>query len=145
MFGENFKNMSPKEVIRCLEEIDKKRIKFIEDNSDILHKKIYSENSDIDLLNEVGKYASSKYYDVVYFKTKEIPMFGEEFKIVDLHYIHIYNKEGCLCISIFCDNEGGTMSSMYRSHYELYDTDTVKIYFKNEENALLNKVKELIN
>ena len=109
--------------------------KFMEENSDVLAKEIFQEKSEIEIFNKIGEFAINKNYNVVFFKVKAINSFGEELKLADIHYIHIYKNEE-LKISIFYDKEGTTLSYLGQPYYELYNGRSTKCFICGEEDKL---------
>lgn len=108
---------------------------FMNKYSDILAKEVFQEKSEIEIFNKIGELAINKNYNVVFFKAKVINSFGEELKLVDMHYIHIYKNEE-LKISIFYDREGTTLSYLGQPYYELYNGYNTKCFLYDEEDKL---------
>ena len=133
------------EILKDLKEKHRKVSEFINKNYDILNKEEVQSKSEIDLFNKIGDYAIDKNYHPVYFKSKKPSNYNEEnIRMVDVHYIHIYNDNG-LKASIYYDGEGSMLSHMGQPYYELYDLSDVKRFLKNEEDelTLFNEVKLL--
>lgn len=135
------------EMLKRLNERNRKVSEFINKNSNILNNEIIQLESEINLFNKIGDYVISKNFHPVYFKSKNISGYNsEELKIVEVHYIHIYDDNGSLKASIYYDGEGSILSLMEQPYYELYDLSDVKKFLtgKEEELLLFNEVKSLL-
>ena len=136
------------EMLKHLNEKNRKVSEFIDKNSNILNNEIIQLESEIDLFNKIGDYVISKDYHPVYFKSNKMSNYynNKELKIVDVHYIHIYDDNGSLKASIYYDGEGSMLSFMDQPYYELYNLSDIKRFLKNEEEELLlfNIVKSLL-
>lgn len=135
------------EMLKHLNEKNRKVSEFIDKNSNILNNEIIQLESEINLFNKIGDYVISKNFHPVYFKSKNISSYNsEELKIVEVHYIHIYDDNGSLKASIYYDGEGSILSLMEQPYYELYDLSDVKKFLtgKEEELLLFNEVKSLL-
>ena len=135
------------EMLKRLNERNRKVSEFINKNSNILNNEIIQLKSEVDLFNRIGDYATSKNFHPVYFKSKNISSYNsEELKIVEVHYIHIYDDNGSLKVSIYYDGEGSILSLMEQPYYELYDLSDVKRFLtgKEEELLLFNEVKSIL-
>ena len=135
------------EILKDLKEKHRKVSEFINKNYDILNKEEVQSKSEIDLFNKIGDYAIDKNYHPVYFKSKKPSNYNEEnIRIVDVHYIHIYDDNGSLKASIYYDGEGSMLSFMDQPYYELYNLSDVRKFLtgKEEELLLFNEVKSLL-
>lgn len=133
------------EILKDLKEKHRKVSEFMIKNYDTLNKEEVQSKSEVDLFNKIGDYAINKNYHPVYFKSKKLSQYEEELRIVDVHYIHIYNENG-LKVSIYYDGERSMLSHMDEPYYELYDLLDVKRFLKNKDDELLlfNSVKLLL-
>lgn len=134
------------EMLRFINERNRRTSEFIRKNSDVLNQEIVQQQSEVELFNRIGDYATSKNFHPVYFKSKNISNCNsEEPKIVEVHYIHIYNDNG-LKVSIYYDGEGSILSLMEQPYYELYDLSNVRKFLtgKEEELLLFNEVKSIL-
>jgi len=136
------------EMLKHLNEKNRKVSEFIDKNSNILNNEIIQLESEIDLFNKIGDYVISKDYHPVYFKSNKMSNYynNKELKIVDVHYIHVYDDNGLLKISIYYDGEGSMLSFMDQPYYELYNLSDVRKFLtgKEEELLLFNEVKSLL-
>jgi len=136
------------EMLKHLNEKNRKVSEFINKNSNILNNEIIQLESEIDLFNKIGDYVISKDYHPVYFKSNKMSNYynNKELKIVDVHYIHVYDDNGLLKISIYYDGEGSMLSFMDQPYYELYNLSDVRKFLtgKEEELLLFNEVKSLL-
>ena len=135
------------EMLKLINERNRKTSEFIRKNSDILNQEIVQQQSEVELFNRIGDYVTSKNFHPVYFKSKNISNYNsEELKIVEVHYIHIYDDNGSLKASIYYDGEGSILSLMEQPYYELYDLSDVRKFLtgKEEELLLFNEVKSLL-
>ena len=136
------------EMLKHLNEKNRKVSEFIDKNSNILNNEIIQLESEINLFNKIGDYVISKDYHPVYFKSNKMSNYynNKELKIVDVHYIHIYDDNGSLKASIYYDGEGSMLSFMDQPYYELYNLSDVRKFLtgKEEELLLFNEVKSLL-
>ena len=136
------------EMLKHLNEKNRKVSEFIDKNSNILNNEIIQLESEVDLFNKIGDYTISKGYHPVYFKSTKMSNYynNKELKIVDVHYIHIYDDNGSLKASIYYDGEGSMLSFMDQPYYELYNLSDVRKFLtgKEEELLLFNEVKSLL-
>jgi len=136
------------EMLKHLNEKNRKVSEFINKNSNILNNEIIQLESEVDLFNKIGDYVISKDYHPVYFKSNKMSNYynNKELKIVDVHYIHVYDDNGLLKISIYYDGEGSMLSFMDQPYYELYNLSDVRKFLtgKEEELLLFNEVKSLL-
>jgi len=136
------------EMLKHLNEKNRKVSEFINKNSNILNNEIIQLESEIDLFNKIGDYVISKDYHPVYFKSNKMSNYynNKELKIVGVHYIHVYDDNGLLKISIYYDGEGSMLSFMDQPYYELYNLSDVRKFLtgKEEELLLFNEVKSLL-
>ena len=128
------------DIIKRLKEKNKKKLEFIEQNSDVLGKEIVQSKSEVKLFNTIGNFATDKGYNSVYFKTKTIGIHEDNFRTVDVHYIHIYDGSK-LNVSIYYDKDRSILSNLNIPYYEMYDGSKTKRFFANEEEevTLLNE------
>ena len=136
------------EMLKHLNEKNRKVSEFINKNSNILNNEIIQLESEVYLFNKIGDYTISKGYHPVYFKSTKMSNYynNKELKIVDVHYIHVYDDNGLLKISIYYDGEGSMLSFMDQPYYELYNLSDVRkfITVKEEELLLFNELKSLL-
>ena len=136
------------EMLKHLNEKNRKVSEFIDKNSNILNNEIIQLESEVDLFNKIGDYTISKGYHPVYFKSTKMSNYynNKELKIVDVHYIHVYDDNGLLKISIYYDGGGSMLSFMDQPYYELYNLSDVRKFLtgKEEELLLFNEVKSLL-
>jgi len=135
-----------KKILERLREKHRRVSEFINENYDILNKEEVQSKSEIDLFNKIGDYAIDKNYHPVYFKSKKPSNYNEEnIRMVDVHYIHIYNDNG-LKASVYYDGEGSMLSHMGQLYYELYDLSDTKRFLRGKEDELLllNEVRLLL-
>ena len=120
------------EMLKHLNEKNRKVSEFIDKNSNILNNEIIQLESEIDLFNKIGDYVISKDYHPVYFKSNKMSNYynNKELKIVDVHYIHIYDDNGSLKASIYYDGEGSMLSFMDQPYYELYNLSDIYILYR---------------
>lgn len=130
-------NIEIENMINKMRDRAKKKLKFMEDNSDILFKEIAQEISDVELFNTIGAYAERVGYYIHFFKTKQMSNDFDKPQIVDVHYIHIY-KEDYLVASIYFDSYNSILSSMTIPYYEIYvNGDVERFLVSNEEERKL--------
>ena len=136
------------EMLKHLNEKNRKVSEFIDKNSNKLNNEIIQLESEINLFNKIGDYVISKDYHPVYFKSNKMSNYynNKELKIVDVHYIHIYDDNGSLKASIYYDGEGSMLSFMDQPYYELYNLSDVRKFLtgKEEELLLFKEVKSLL-
>lgn len=110
---------------------------------------ICQETSEIALFNKIGEYATSKEYDVVYFKSK-LPKLvtiesSYEMQYKYMHYIHVLENNEFI-LSIYYDKYN--IGALYPEspYYELYDGSDVDRFLETDDHEmdLLDKVKELL-
>ncbi|MBQ9012263.1 MAG: hypothetical protein IJ094_01585, partial [Bacilli bacterium] len=116
------------EMLKHLNEKNRKVSEFINKNSNILNNEIIQLESEVYLFNKIGDYTINKGYHPVYFKSTKMSNYynNKELKIVDVHYIHVYDDNGLLKISIYYDGEGSMLSFMDQPYYELYNLSDVR-------------------
>ena len=128
-------NVKIENMINKMKERNKKKLKFIEDNSDILSREITQEVSEVSLFNKIGAYAESVGYYIHFFKSKQMSNNFDRPQIVDVHYIHIY-KEDYLKVSIYFDGDNSILSTMGVPYYEIYVGGDVERFLMSDEEEM---------
>ena len=129
------------DMIKRIKERNKKMLEFMDKNSSILGKEIIQSKSEVRIFNIIGTFAADKGYNPIYFKTKSLSTYNDDLRLVDVHYIHIYDDFD-LKVSIYYDKNKSILSNINIPYYEMYDGSKTKRFFDNKEDetTLVNEV-----
>jgi len=129
------------DMIKRIKERNKKMLEFMDKNSSILGKEIIQSKSEVGIFNIIGTFATDKGYNPIYFKTKSLSTYNDDLRLVDVHYIHIYDDFD-LKVSIYYDKNKSILSNINIPYYEMYDGSKTKRFFDNKEDetTLVNEV-----
>ena len=129
------------DMIKRIKERNKKMLEFMDKNSSILGKEIIQSKSEVSIFNIIGTFATDKGYNPIYFKTKSLSTYNDDLRLVDVHYIHIYDDFD-LKVSIYYDKNKSILSNINIPYYEMYDGSKTKRFFDNKEDetTLVNEV-----
>lgn len=129
------------DMIKRIKERNKKMLEFMAKNSSILGKEIIQSKSEVSIFNIIGTFATDKGYNPIYFKTKSLSTYNDDLRLVDVHYIHIYDDFD-LKVSIYYDKNKSILSNINIPYYEMYDGSKTKRFFDNKEDetTLVNEV-----
>lgn len=120
------------DMIKHIKERNKKMLEFMDKNSSILGKEIIQSKSEVSIFNIIGTFATDKGYNPIYFKTKSLSTYNDDLRLVDVHYIHIYDDFD-LKVSIYYDKNKSILSNINIPYYEMYDGSKTKRFFDNKE------------